>query len=116
MQQYQNAILNAITYRILSCDAVSESNGTMNVEFTYIDVLAMADSVSDVCFAEDEYYQACLEIIQQQECRMITEKVEIAYEVSAEGYCIVRSDPLINVLSGGVLNYYKELLEEIDHG
>lgn len=113
MQQYQNAILGTITYKIESCHVVSKTNGTMDVEFTYIDVLNLADSVSDPSITEDGYYSACLELIQKGEFRTITEVIQIAYESSADGYTIVTSDQLINVLSGGMLNYYMEILEDI---
>lgn len=112
MMQYQNAILGAITYDIQSYDRVS---GTMDVEFTYVDVLHLADSITDPNISEDEYYSVCIAKIQSNECKMTTEVIQVALEPSEEGYSIIRSEQLVNVLSGGMLNYYVDLLEGTDY-
>lgn len=113
MVEYQNSILRAITYAIQSYDL---SKGTMDVEFTYIDVLRLADSITDPNITEEEYYSICIEKIHSQEYETITEVIPITFEADEKGYSIIGSDLLTNVLSGGVLNYYLELLEEIGNG
>ena len=113
MVEYHNSILTAITYEIQSYDL---SKGTMNVEFTYIDVLRLADSVTAPNISEAEYYSVCIEKIHSQEYETVTEVIPITFETDENGYSIIGSDLLTNVLSGGVLNYYLELLEEIGNG
>lgn len=109
MLQYQNAVLDAITFEVQKSDL---STGTMDVEFTYIDVLEMADSITDSQITEDEYYSLCIERINTGNYKTITEVVKVHFEPTEDGYSVIRSDALINVLSGGTLNYYMELLEE----
>lgn len=109
MLQYQNAVLDAITYEVQKSDL---STGTMDVEFTYIDVLELADSIADSQITEDEYYSLCIERINTGNYKTITEIVKVHFEPTEDGCSVIRSDALINVLSGGALNYYMELLEE----
>ena len=112
MVEYHNSILTTITYEIQSYDL---SKGTMDVEFTYIDVLRLADSVTDPNISEAEYYSICIEKIHSQEYETITDIISVSFEACEKGYSIIGSDSLTNVLSGGVLNYYLELLEEFDN-
>lgn len=110
--QYHNAILGEITYDIQTFDLAQK---TMNVEFTYIDVLHMADSFTDSSFSGDDYYSRCIEMINSQEYHLITEVIPVSFESQAGAYSVIATEPLTNVLSGGVLSYYLELLEEIDY-
>jgi hypothetical protein len=87
----------------------------MDVTFTYIDVLQLADSITDPNIAEEDYYAACLEKISSGDYKTITELVNVGFESSEEGYTLIQSEELTNVLSGGVLDYYLELLEEMGH-
>ena len=112
MLEYQNAILGKITYEIQSCNM---RKGTMDVEFTYIDVLNLADSISDPNIQEEEYYAACLEKIKSGDYTTITEVILVEFESLGEAYALVQSEELTNILSGGVLDYYLELLEEMEH-
>lgn len=110
IQRLQNDILKEITYKIQSYDL---ENGTMTVEFTYVDVLDLADSITDPDLTEENYYRYCIESISARQCKMITEEIQVSFESSAEGFSVISSEPLANVLSGGVLHYYLELLEGI---
>lgn len=110
IQRLQNDILREITHQILSYDMEDE---TMIVEFTYVDVLALADSITDPELTEENYYRYCIERISARQCKMITEEIEVSFESSAEGFSVISSEPLANVLSGGVLYYYLEMLEGI---
>ena len=112
MMEYQNALLEKITYEIQSIDL---ENRTMDVTFTYIDVLQLADSIIDPNIAEEDYYAACLEKISSGDYKTITELVNVGFESSEEGYTLIQSEELTNVLSGGVLDYYLVLLEEMGH-
>lgn len=112
MVEYQNAILAVISYEIQSYDL---SKGTMDVEFTYIDVLRLADSVTDPNISEEEYYSICIEKIHSQEYETVTDVIPVAFEAYEKGYSIIGSDSLTNILSGGVLNYYVALLEEVSN-
>ncbi|MBR6762493.1 MAG: zinc ribbon domain-containing protein [Clostridia bacterium] len=112
MFEYQNAILEKITYEIHSVDM---EKGTMEVEFTYIDVLALADSITDLNIKEDDYYAACLEKISSRDYKTITERVGVGYESSGEGYTLIQSEDLTNVISGGMLDFYLGALEEMGH-
>ena len=56
MLEYQNAILGKITYEIQSYNM---RNGTMDVEFTYIDVLNLADSISNPNIQEKDVMIRC---------------------------------------------------------
>lgn len=109
MFQYQNEVLKAISYDIQSYDLAT---GTMDVKFTYIDVLSLADSITDPQITEDQYYNSCIERILSGEYKRINEVIKVHFESKDDGYSIIRSDDLINVLSGGTFNYYLELLEE----
>ena len=111
-QRFQNAILKKITYDIQSYDI---ANGTMSVEFTYVDVLHLSDEFTEPDITEDEYYRHCVERISSDECKMITEKIQVSFETTEEGFVIISSEPLTNVMTGGVLNYYLELLEGMDY-
>ena len=112
MLEYQNAILSEITYEIQSYDM---KKGTMEVNFTYIDVLNLADSITDQDLSEEDYYAACIEKIRAENYSTISEVVCVYFEASEEGYTLTQSDELANVLSGGVLDYYLELMEEMGY-
>ena len=112
MLEYQNAILSEITYEIQSYDM---KKGTMEVNFTYIDVLNLADSITDQNLSEEDYYAACIEKIRAENYSTISEVVCVYFEASEEGYTLTQSDELANVLSGGVLDYYLELMEEMGY-
>lgn len=112
MMEYQNALLEKITYEIQSIDL---ENRTMDVTFTYIDVLQLADSITDPNIAEEDYYAACIDKISSGDYKTITEVVNVGFESSEAGYILIQSEELTNVLSGGVLDYYLELLEEMGH-
>lgn len=112
IQRIQNDILREITYEIRSYDI---AKGTMTVEFTYVDVLALADGITDPNLTEDTYYRHCIERISCGQCSMITEEIQVSFTSSAEGYTVIGSEALTNVLSGGVLRYYLELLEGIGY-
>ena len=112
MLEYQNAILSEITYEIQSYDM---KKGTMEVNFTYIDVLNLADSITDLDLSEEDYYAACIEKIRAENYSTISEVVCVYFEASEEGYTLTQSDELANVLSGGVLDYYLELMEEMGY-
>ena len=112
MVEYQNSILTSITYAIQSYDLSKE---TMDVEFTYIDVLQLADSVTDPNISEEEYYGICIDKIHSQEYETTTEVISVVFEACEGGYSIIGNDSLTNVLSGGVLNYYVALLEEVSN-
>lgn len=112
LMEYQNAILGKISYEIQSVDM---KKNAMDVEFSYIDVLSLADSITDSNISEDEYYAACLEKINSNDYNTITEVIRVGFESAEAGYVLIQSDELTNVLSGGVLNYYLELLEEMGH-
>lgn len=109
MLQYQNKILAAITFDIQSFDV---DTGTMDVEFTYIDVLSLADSISEETLSADTYYNRCIERIDKQSYTTKTKEIKVSLESTEMGYKIVKTDALVNVLSGGVLNYYIDRLEE----
>lgn len=112
MLEYQNAILSEITYEIQSYDM---KKGTMEVNFTYIDVLNLADSITDQNLSEEDYYAACIEKIRAENYSTISEVVCVYFEASEDGYTLTQSDELANVLSGGVLDYYLELMEEMGY-
>lgn len=112
MLEYQNAILSEITYEIQSYDM---KKGTMEVNFTYIDVLNLADSITDQNLSEEDYYAACIEKIRAENYSTISEVVCVYFEASEEGYTLTQSNELANVLSGGVLDYYLELMEEMGY-
>ena len=112
MLEYQNAILGKITYEIQSYNM---RNGTMDVEFTYIDVLNLADSISNPNIQEKDYYAACLEKLNSGDYKTITEVILVEFESLEDAYVLAQSEELTNMLSGGVLDYYLELLEEMEH-
>lgn len=112
MLEYQNTILSEITYEIQSYDM---KKGTMEVNFTYIDVLNLADSITDQNLSEEDYYAACIEKIRAENYSTISEVVCVYFEASEEGYTLTQSNELANVLSGGVLDYYLELMEEMGY-
>ena len=112
MMEYQNALLKKITYEIQSVDL---DHRTMDVAFTYIDVLQLADSITDPNIAEEDYYAACVDKISSSDYQTITEVVTVGFELAEEDYILIQSEELTNVLSGGVLDYYLELLEEMGH-
>lgn len=112
MMEYQNALIEKITYEIQSIDLETR---TMDVTFTYIDVLQLADSITDPNIAEEEYYAACIDKISSGDYKTITEVVNVGFESLDEGYALIQSEELTNVLSGGILDYYLELLEEMGH-
>ena len=112
MQRLQNDILQEITYEIQS---YSIENGTMMVEFTYVDVLDLSDSITDPELTEENYCRYCIESLSSKQCKMITEEIQVSFKPSADGFSVISSEPLANVLSGGVLYYYLELLEGIGY-
>lgn len=112
MQRVQNDILKEITYTIQEFNV---TEGTMTVEFTYVDVLELADSITDTNITEEEYYRYCIERLSSGQQKMITESIQVSFEPSEMGYSIIGSEPLTNVLTGGVLYYYMELLEGIGY-
>ena len=109
MLQYQNALLGAITYEVQSCNV---DRGTMDVKFTYVDALQLADSFSGSNISADNYYSTCIKAIQSRNCKMITEVISVTFKSYANGYALMDSDLLTNVLSGGILDYYLGLLED----
>ena len=110
MLQYQNNILNAITFEILSFDVPEE---TMVVEFLYVDVLSLADSISASDLSADEYYRFCINKINDNNYITKKERISVRFKTTTTGYMIIQSEDLTNVLSGGVLNYYRDILEGI---
>ena len=110
MMEYQNAILSEIRYELLSFDI---EKGTMDVKFTYIDVLHLADSIANPNIEEDDYYTACLEKISSRDYKTITKELGLNFELVEGRYALIQSDALANVISGGVLDYYLELMEEV---
>lgn len=113
MVRYNNALLDSVTFRILDYD-IAERNAT--VKFTYVDALKLADSFKDPDISQDDYYAQSIDRIQSGDCAMVSQSITILFEETVDGYVIQTSDDLVNVLSGGVLYYYLELLEDAGYG
>ena len=113
MIQYNNELLSCISFRILD---FNRSDGAMMVEFTYVDALKLADSFTDPNLTQEGFYTGSIEALRSGNFETITEKISISFEDTGAGYVIRNCDALVNVLSGGTLYYYMELLEDAGYG
>ena len=113
MVQYNNELLGCIRFRILDFNL---SDKAVIVEFTYVDALKLADSFTDPNLTQDGFYSGSIEALWAGKFSTITEKITVNFEATGSGYVIVNSEALVNVLSGGVLYYYMELLEDAGYG
>ena len=113
MVQYNNELLGCIRFRILDFNL---SDKAVIVEFTYVDALKLADSFTDPNLTQDGFYSGSIEALQTGKVSTVTEKITVNFQDTGSGYVIVNSEALVNVLSGGVLYYYMELLEDAGYG
>lgn len=112
--QYVNAMLNAITFEVKSN---SERKSSAQVEFTYVDALALAESFGGELSDPEFFYLYCIETINSQNAPTITEQIRINYTVSdtnnTKQYYIEDSLELSDVLTGGMASKYKKMIEEV---
>ncbi len=112
--QYVNAMLNAISFEVKSN---SERKSSAQVEFTYIDALALAESFGEEISDPEIFYLYCIEMINSQKAPTITEQIKITYTISdtnsTQQYYIDDSLELSDVLTGGISSKYMEMVEEV---
>ena len=112
--QYVNAMLNAITFEVKSN---SERKSSAQVEFTYVDALALAESFGGEKVTSDTYFAYCVEQINGGTAAMGTKKIAVEYEVIESDtnveYNIIVNEELIDILCGGAYFYYLDMLEEV---
>lgn len=112
--QYVNAMLSAISFEVKSN---SERKSSAQVEFTYIDAVALAESFGEEISDPEIFYLYCIEMINSQNAPTITEQIRINYTVSdtnnTKQYYIEDSLELSDVLTGGMASKYKKMIEEV---
>lgn len=112
--QYVNAMLNAISFEVKSN---SERKSSAQVEFTYIDALALAESFGEEKVTSDTYFAYCVEQINGGTAATGTKKIAVEYEVIESDtnveYNIIVNEELIDILCGGAYFYYMDMLEEV---
>ena len=112
--QFSNAVLEAISYTIKKDNP---EQGTATVTFTYVDIIALADSFGTEQLEPTEYYQRCVNTIVSGGAPMVTQTIEISYTVlvadGVELYVIEDSLALADVLTGGAASAYLELIEGV---
>lgn len=109
--QYINGLLRSIAFEILSVD---EEQHIMIIRCCFVDVMSMADSFGDAQISITEYYQQCIEQMQNGLAPTMETCLTIAYEESFEQGEIViaisQSEGLAELLSCGVYSATKDLL------
>lgn len=113
--QYMNALLSTISFDILSVDEVQH---IMIIRCSFVDVMVMADTFGDAELTLSEYYQQCMEQIQNESAPVMETRLVIAYEETLEQgervFAITQSEGLSELLSCGVYSATKELLSTME--
>lgn len=118
--QYMNALLSSISFEVLSVD---EEQKILHIASRFADVLAMADDIlRDAEITVEEFYKACIQMIQENRAPEVEMDLSIPYEEEViDGqtvYTIVNSEALAELLSCGVYSvaetYLSDLLSYIE--
>lgn len=113
MVRYNNELLQCISFRILNFNL---SDKTAKVEFVYVDVLKLADSFTDPNVTQETFYTDSIEMLRTGKFETAKSVVTVSFEDSQGGYVIINSDALVNVLTGGLLDYSLEVQEGAEDG
>ena len=108
--QYNNAVLKAIEFELLEFD---KSVNSATVNFSYVDVLALADTYTESLNDVDAFYRHCIDRITNGMAPMLSKTISVRYiESKYEGpsRCIViDSLELADIMTGGVASAYIKL-------
>lgn len=108
--QYNNAVLKAIEFEVLEVD--KRFNSAI-VNFSYVDVLALADTYTESLNDADAFYQYCIDRITNGTAPMLSKTISVSYivtEYEEIAQCIaIDSLDLADVMTGGVASEYIKL-------
>ena len=112
--QYSNAILETIVYRIESKNII---NNTATVNFRYVDVIALADSIGNRAVDWDTYYKLCIEAMRSGTAPLAQKTIKLNFEERGTGksrkLCVVDSYELSDIISGGTVSAFADAVGEI---
>ena len=110
--EYSNAILRAISYKVVS---QNKSANTAIVQFKYVDVMAMADTLGNRAIDRNDYYNYCIEAIKSGTAPYATNTITVAFEMreinGVNQLCVIDSFDLADILSGGTVSAYLRIME-----
>lgn len=108
--QYNNAVLDAIGFRILDTD---KSANTAIVKFSYIDVLSLADKYVGSMSDSSLFYTHCIDQIESGKAPTLTKTITVSFAVFESGevekLIALDSVDFADVLTGGVASAYVKL-------
>lgn len=108
--QYNNAVLNAIGFRILDTD---KSTNTAMVKFSYIDILSLADTYVGSMSDSSLFYTHCIDQIESGKAPTLTKTITVSFAVFESGevekLIALDSVDFADVLTGGVASAYVKL-------
>lgn len=110
--QYSNSILRAISFKIVS---QNKRTNTAVVQFKYVDVMAMADTLGYGAIDQNEYYNYCIEAIKSGTAPYATNTITVAFEIreinGVNQLCVFDSFDFTDILSGGTVRAYLRIME-----
>lgn len=110
--EYSNAVYESISFNVRTNDYKS---GMAEVEFTYVDVLALADGSEAEIESQESFYTYCVEQINSGVAPTNTEVIQVSYAILEEDggkrYVIEDTPELANVLTGGAFSVFQSMLE-----
>lgn len=111
--QYSNSVYTNISFNILS---QNDSNGRATVEFTYVDILALADGYMEDFDDIDRFYEYCIQNISSGNIETISETVEVSYTVLVEAdvktYVVDQIEDIMSILTGGAYSVLENILKD----
>lgn len=107
--QYTNAVYSTIEFKILSY-----TKETANIQFTYVNVVALADLYPSEITDIDKFYKYCIEKIESEAVEKETKVIEVSYiSVNENGnkkFLVEDTPELADVLTGGAYSEYQRLV------
>ena len=108
--QFNNAVLMAIEFELLE---YNQNLNAATVNFSYVNVLALADTYSESLNDADAFYEYCVDKITNGTAPMLNKTIPVTYtETKDEGithYIVIDSLELADVMTGGVASEYIKL-------
>lgn len=107
-ENYNNIVVQSIQFNVVK----DVKNGKATVKFTYIDLLALADTFGDRELSMEEYYEECTSLIGSGTAPVSEKKIELSCSQLPDGtYQIEDTPDLMEVLSGGTYYYLMNLIQ-----
>ena len=106
--------METIVYRIESKNII---NNTATVNFRYVDVIALADSIGNRAVDWDTYYKLCIEAMRSGTAPLAQKTIKLNFEERGTGksrkLCVVDSYELSDIISGGTVSAFADAVGEI---